>query len=164
MTGRFENRQPTMAARQTALPRWALVIALFAAMPTHGAQAAAVSVDGFYNQTVSKSCPTTDVCQTPFSAVPAGKTLIVTNVSCTIQAGGTALLTDFYMVLKEDDTFDYKTYLLPVYLGASGGNRQLRSNNPAVHIAKARQKLTVLTRYDGAITSTLTCSIAGELK
>ena len=55
-------------------------------------QATPTIIQGHYEETVGQSCPNSQACSVVFTAMPAGKTLVVSNVSCTITAGNSATI------------------------------------------------------------------------
>jgi hypothetical protein len=56
------------------------------------AQATPTIIQGHYEEGVTLVCPNAQACSIVFTAIPAGKALIVSNVSCSITAGNTSAI------------------------------------------------------------------------
>jgi len=139
------------------------VLAALLPVAAHGAGSGIpVIAAGHYNQFATSDCGGLRGCETTFNTVPSGKTLIVTNVSCTIRASGTSVLTGFVLADAADKA---SSELMPFLVTTlSGGNRFIQSNDTTSHVFKAGQVPTVATTYSADTSSSLWCSIGGQLK
>jgi hypothetical protein len=87
-----------MGAIMTELHRFGRLIGLATlsavmSLAAQVSQATPTIIQGNYEETIAQSCPNAPSCSVVFSAVPAGKALVVSDVSCQITAGGSGVIT-----------------------------------------------------------------------
>ena len=147
------------AAGMIALTVGASSFSAQSAAPGAASQAPIIS-QGVYQENKSRTnCGNVASCSISFSAVPAGKTLIVRNFNCQVLAlpGGTPL----------GLRFGGPTYFTLVQYNAIAGSglRYYISNNDVWNVFKAGgiPNATILLSSPANITS-FVCTIGGELK
>ncbi len=141
--------------RYAALAAIALGIAL--APP---ASAVPLIAAGIYIETKSVSCPTTSTCHALFTAVPAGKTLIVRSATCGIFVLTTsARIYSYYLSGNGRTTFLEITP--PVVL--SNTNRYSLNSEVLVPLVAGQSPVIRFSLTSSAGVS-MACTIAGELK
>jgi hypothetical protein len=69
------------------------ILSVVAGLAAPVSQATPTIIQGNYEETISQGCPNAASCSVVFSAVPAGKALVVSDVSCQITAGGSGVIT-----------------------------------------------------------------------
>jgi hypothetical protein len=160
------DRIRTAAAGRFAPIAIAAAVAAPAAFAPAAANAAATISQGFYQDQTIKLCSNASFCQIQFSAIPAGKTLIVRNIGCTFNASGTAPLLTLVMRSRLNGALTSRSnYMVQTYMGTSGGVRKWNSNNTALDIVLSGEVPEIAIGL-GASASEFSgnCTISGELK
>jgi hypothetical protein len=120
------------------------------------------SAGSTYEESKNKTtCGTNTSCAVMFRKVPAGKTLMITHVSCRVVANGTAPITNASL----GDTDQTRAeFLTPVQLSTDGENfRYFHLSNEVSTIFTAATTPEVSVTFDGSILmSQLSCNIAGQ--
>jgi len=130
------------------------------------AQAAATISQGFYQESSLKNCANASFCTITFSAIPAGKTVIVQNVGCIMQINTTNPLLSLTLSSKLGNVSTQRTnYLLPTLMGTVGGTRNFNSNNTVLDIMNAGEIPQIQISLSGAASVFIgNCSISGQIK
>ena len=165
----------TPARRRSGGLLWSLgTVAAFAIASVSSVQAqkvvkpnAVFAIGSTYTDSVSLTCSTEVVCQVEFHAVPAGKFLLVSNVTCNVgmNAAGTlerAKLARRFVEADEKVTSPF-THLTPALLSESPTRKFFQSNDTARHPFTAGQVPVVsISAATGRFVSA-ECSIFGTL-
>ena len=109
-----------------------------------------------YQQTV-QSCG--NVCQMPFTVVPAGKVLIITHVSCFVTADGAAPIMDYTLLSRYG-----WSRLIPRLIGTASRRRYFHSSNKVLEIVEAGDAPSIYVAWVSRTSMTLGCKIAGRLQ
>jgi hypothetical protein len=142
----------------------ALMFSLAVFAPASRSRAAPYQAGGYYtDDAISTSTPCgTGFCSTTvvFAAVPAGKTLVVTDVSCFYRLSGTTVLQKLYLGTA---TSSARSFLTPASYGSSQGSRAYASHQEVLHIVPAGVRPGVYLQTDTNGLSLMTCHIGGLL-
>jgi hypothetical protein len=112
-------------------------------------------------QTVANACLAKTFCQISFTAIPAGKTLIVRDVSCSLTTGGSPPPVVLVVALAASSRF---IHLLPIFLGTVSG-RNYYAVNTSVFVPFTPGQIPSLSfQASPASQMAMLCTIAGELK
>jgi hypothetical protein len=139
----------------------AFALAALLAITAHpGASAAPLISQGAYTDEATKSCTNAYSCTARFTPIPAGKTLIVQNISCYIHHSSAAQTSAFRL------TSGSRTVWLP--LGPStvvGTTRRYFPNlDLFAPIRSGQTPSAYLSFSNRAAGAAVTCTIAGELR
>jgi hypothetical protein len=143
-----------------ALLTAALVIASLWAAPG-AATAGQVTANGNYQQFQTIGCQSQQTCTVTFAALPAGKNLIVRQVSClaTVLSG-----TVRYLALESYKTITpaplVRTFLTPI---SGGGAGVLTATVSLEHLVAAGQLFKVHADASAGQLFSLECSVVGDL-
>lgn len=120
-----------------------------------------MNVQGVYEEAVGfKLCSSTNVCEVNFTVVPAGKDLIVRNLSCMVQTPSATELVSIQAVGS-----GRKTWLEPVLVGVNGGTTRIyQVNDQVAKVYRAGSRPVVSAQIAAVATLSLECSLSGELK
>jgi hypothetical protein len=150
------------------LPGFALAAAgaTIAVAPLSPALGAPIIAGAVYNEAKSQSC-TAPNCFLTFTQIPAGKHLVVTNVSCSIQTRNAPNIPQISF-RQTIETGNY--YLAPIFRGnrTAGGDvfRDYVSNDAVSLIVRSTSfpRVTVLTFAGQGSVVAFDCMISGVLK
>ncbi|BBE73427.1 hypothetical protein [Oharaeibacter diazotrophicus] len=146
----------------TARAALAVALALGAAVPH--ATAATIAA-GYYMEQRVNSCAQRDLCFLNFSAVPAGKTLILTDVSCTASVGSGSVLVATQVARSGDGDHSGRRPIPPVFTYQNGQDRNYQLQTKTMLIVQAGQVPWIATNYSAKANSLIVdCTIAGVLK
>ena len=144
-----------------------MALAIAAALWTahSGAMAAQASANGRYQQfvkttTCGQQAPDT-ACTLTFSALPAGKNLIVSQVSCFMaMISGTVRYVALESYTATGATPVARTFITPVTGGGAGFNTATAA---VTHVVTAGQKLKANVNVTGGEIFSVECSVVGDL-
>jgi len=126
-------------------------------------QAAPIISQGYYEEFLSRNCFNASSCNVPFSAVPAGKTLIITNVSCQLLTSGTNTAVFGASLTKVGG--GGPTFLGTSVLVTSTTFRKFLSNTQVTKIYLAGQSPSVSVSFTTSISTIgMNCFISGSLR
>ena len=123
------------------------------------AAAAPQIVEGTWMETKSTSCNNTSSCTAVFTAVQAGKTLVVQNLACKLGTQQTALVRSLYLFNGVQTAF--------VNAGAPttfNGLREFAVNTEVLFVVKAAAIPRVLFFSTGIGTQSINCTLTGTLR
>ena len=127
------------------------------------AQAVPIISQGYYEEFLSRNCFNASSCSVPFSAVPAGKTLIVTNVSCQLLTSGTNTAVHAASLTKVGG--GGPTFLETSVFVTATTFRRFLSNTQVTKIYRAGESPSVSVSFTTTIsTISMNCHISGILK
>ena len=141
-------------------------ILLAAGLPPPDAQSTPVISKGFYAEDNFASC-TIAYCEIVFTAVPAAKTVIITNVTCLIRTIGAPNIPVAQLYNSQNQQLDV---LVPVFLGnyASGGQtlREYAVNHVVTQIVLTGRTPRVAAQTFNSVgtLSFMQCSISGLIR
>jgi len=123
------------------------------------ATAAPTVAKSFYQeyQQIVQSCG--NVCTMAFTAVPTGKVLIISHVSCFVTADGTAQILDHTLVSRYG-----WSRLIPMLIGTASRRRYFHSSNKVLEIVEAGDAPSIYIAWVSRTSMTLGCKIAGRLQ
>ena len=140
----------------------AFAVAATAAIPFSSiSRAVAISGQGYFEEYLSTNCLNSVVCNVTFSAVPTGKTFVVSNVSCIYTAGVTAV--PQIATLTKAGGGGAITFLTPTLLLTTSGFRRYVTNEAVTKIylpGHAPQANITFSALQNSIT--IACSITGK--
>jgi hypothetical protein len=149
---------------QTKFKLAAAVFVLAAAITAHAAAyAAAPKAGDHYQAYKGQSCSDNISCKITFGKIPSGKSVLVTNVSCSLEGITTSTAGIFSMTLS-DDLDGFNTTLTPVQVGAipSGHNFYMLSNNVTSHLLDGGRKPLAIVGFNENFSSVnFLCGISG---
>jgi hypothetical protein len=125
-------------------------------------QAAAIIGGGYYEEQIAKGCGNVAACSIAFSAIPAGKTLIVENVSCLIIA--TSGASPAIISLKLWGTGATNTFLNFPEFFQQGDKKQWSFTMPLTKVYKAGTVPRATVELAFAAPLSFNCTISGPLK
>jgi hypothetical protein len=136
-------------------------LAASALSTTNGSIAAAQDIVGaHYQEELTHSCNAAVACQLKFSKIPAGKLLLVNNVSCRLVNTNNVSLSSLGLLTGVE------TFLTPVYVSGKGPpdyQQYYQANNAAGAFAVAGSQPSVLVIWFAKTNTSMECSIAGTL-
>ena len=115
-------------------------------------------VNGYYVEVKQQICKDLSYCTASFSAVPIGKFLIVTYVSCSLSTIGTAQMKYFFIASPT------RALKPPTQLATRLGVVYLQSSEELKAMFQARNAPVVSVNWGSSIDSTLYCKIGGMLR
>jgi hypothetical protein len=136
------------------------ILALAFATPSRAVTAQSL---GFYEETVNVSCSNAFGCSDIFSPVPAGKTLLVTNVSCHFVGGGNSLVNSARLIIQSG--IGIVSFLNVSILHSASSFRRFLSNTEVnkIFVSPVRPAVTVgFATLQPNIS--MQCTISGQLK
>jgi hypothetical protein len=131
------------------------------------ASAAPVVAGGVYQEQITKNCANSGNCEIMFTAVPAAKTLIVTDVACVAVVTNTASLAATSLSgRKADNTMVQRTSYPEAKLTSSGnGAKRYQIQDTVRQVLLAGEKPRMfISMYSAPADFTSICTISGELK
>jgi hypothetical protein len=140
-----------------------LALAIAALCATHGkATAAATNANGNYQQYAKNAaCGSQPACTLSFAALPAGKNLIVHQVSCFVSLiSGTVRYVALESYKATGPTPLVRTFVTPILGTGAGFNTATAA---VTHVVAAGQLLKVKTETVSGEVFSLECSVAGDL-
>ena len=152
----------TIADLVTKRPLLSLAVLLGIATAVTQPSKAAVMGNGYWQETKIQNCAAPTICSFAYSAVPAGKQVTVTNVSCALRVNGTPPIRE--IKLSSTNSPATTTYLTPTLNGVSGGIHYYAINNSSVHILKSGDKANITVLFDNAPNGiSVNCTLGGRL-
>ena len=121
-----------------------------------------------YEQYVQNGTCSDSLCLVTFDPVPAGKTLIITQVSCAFRTQDAPNLPT--MLISDTGGFANVNLLIPIFTGnsTSGSSifRKYVTNDQVLHIVQSGKRPRVNLGTFGAVGSAVSasCSIGGQLR
>ena len=150
---------PGFSDALVGLQRLTYALAL-AAVLAGSAGAAPIITLGNYIEDGVQTCTNVTSCRLTFTALPAGKSLIVHNVSCRVSfTVGTARLNSFYLAGQGKES-----YLVIGSTSTTGSNALYQVNNAVFAPYAPGAPPFIYVSIDRASIISLNCTIAGELK
>jgi hypothetical protein len=126
-------------------------------------QAASVLSQGHFEEFVASSgCSGSQSCAATFTAIPAGKTLILSNVSCSITASQTAAI--LALTLTRQGSASIQAFLNVSTLLSAGSFRRFVSNTeiPKIYVGGQIPRVAVSFTASQAISS-MQCYLTGQI-
>jgi hypothetical protein len=134
--------------------------------PAPAAVTAPVIAQGYWQETKMDSCSFT-ICILTFSAVPAGKQVIVTSVSCSLSLYGNGPVRSVKLGAENGAGTQQAnvTALKITFNGTSGSVRYYAINDATVHILRAGEKANItFTIANSPLGEMIECSLGGLIK
>lgn len=132
-----------------------------------GAAAAAPTIAGnFYQEQILGNCSNKSSCELMFTAVPAGKSLVVTDSGCVVTMTSTASIAGLSLSGRTaaNQLISRTVYPLPVLVSNFGGSKRYQAQNSVRHIMLAGEKPRMFVGASAAAAEFVTiCSISGIL-
>jgi hypothetical protein len=131
------------------------------------ASAAPTIAGGFYQEQMLKTCNNTTSCELMFTAVPAGKTLIVSDVACVITTANTASISALSLSARQANNtlVSRSSYPQPVLVANLNGTKRYQAQTPVTFITLAGEKPRVFASVSQASAEFVAmCNVSGELK
>jgi hypothetical protein len=147
----------------------ALAAAAFGALlsATAAASAAPTIAGSYYAEKVSKVCTGVSFCELTFTAVPAGKSLIVTDIGCVATLPSTQALAAISAQGRKADNspVPLNAYIQTVLFSNLDGTKRYQAQTEVTHILTATQKPTITASKSAAAGEFIVaCTIAGVLQ
>lgn len=117
-----------------------------------------IIAQGYYEESLTKSCSNSSNCTLFYATVPVGKLLVVNHVSCRLNIFGTAAMTYFFL-----NAANRPTFLTPILIRTSAGSRIFQSSNEVVKLAQSGTAPIVSVVFTAVTNSDLQCLVAGQL-
>lgn len=127
---------------------------LFATLPAYSVP---VIVQDLYEDQKVRSCSAVTSCAMSFSVVPAGKLLTVKHLSCRINAGGSAALSQVQLSAN----FRH-TYLTPVQI-FSGTTRTWYAGGEMLRLVEAGATPTISVSFVSNTNYSMACVLTGQI-
>ena len=131
-----------------------------------GANAAPTISQGFYQEGSLVTCASNaNSCSLPYTAIPAGKTLIVQHISCTMQIGGNQTPASISVRSLANGIQKNLNFLTATQVGATvNGVRTFHLNDPAQLVILAGEQPQVFTQIATPTSPyTVRCFVSGQL-
>ena len=141
--------------------RAVLVTAAVLGLATTGpAGAAPIIVGSVYSEYNTKSCGGTTTCSMAFSAIPAGKSVVIRNLTCSVRHG-TSATTPILFPFTGNGRIAWPKLGLAV---TSGGTRVYTVNEEMFALFTAGQSPAIGFSVNTATTIFLYCTISGDIR
>ncbi len=145
----------------------AAALSTMAAASLTSASAAPTIAGGIYMDQSVKSCSSaSSACEVEFAAVPAGKTLVITDAGCAVNtASGIALVSSTLRGRTAGGaTVNRNAYFQPLQTSPSGDRRyQMQLNTHLILLAGEKPNI-FLSASAASAGFAANCTVAGELK
>jgi hypothetical protein len=150
------------------MKRLMLAAAAVLAVATPG-HAASLTMGTYFQETLGSDCSfgAKTVCETKFAAVPAGKTLLVSDASCMIRVLSTNTLNNLYLrgLASGGAIIPRFTFLPPAYDSLLGSQKEYLAQATISHGFLAGQRPQMVAEVaKGTQLFTMLCTIAGTLQ
>lgn len=137
-----------------------LTAAILGLAATGPAGAAPAIVGAFYSENNSKSCGGVASCTMSFSAIPAGRSVVVRNLTCSVRHGAAATTSILFPFTGNGRNAWPKLGLAVT----SGGTRVYTVNEEMFALFTAGQSPAIGLSVNTATTISLFCTISGDIR